>query len=251
MRRILRGSLAVTGDAFEEIANTEHAVPACGPLRSRSGGGVGCARCRMFRSPCGGDALVIPLQRFADGGVILIREPQAEARSEIMIARIRIIESETFRTVSDQSGGDTTRIPGVAFQQHRLAGLLPEVACQFHAVGHRIVGSPVRWLIDALPRGLCGIQGLAQILLGGTPIVRILAVTILNQVQRLAVQPHGIAVLLLRETHLRRARQGGGIMRRIHALRPCGGMNGERLVGIGAGVVGLALIQERQREIRA
>ena len=251
MWRILRGSLAVTGDAFEEIADTEHAVPACGPLRSRRGGGERCAKRNMLRPPRGGDALVIPLQRFADGGVILIREPQAEACPEIMVTRIRVIESETFRTVSDQSGGDTTRIPGVAFQQHRLAGLLPEVACQFHAVGHRIVGSPVRRLIDALTRGLCGIQGLAQILLGGTPIVRILAVTILNQVQCLTVVSGGLTVLSLRETHLCRTRQGGGIMRRIHALRPCGGMDGERLVRIVAGVVGFAFVQQRQGEIRA
>ena len=84
--------------------------------------------------------LVIDLKLLADRRVILIRKPQAEARAEIVVLRIRIIESVAFRAMTHQTGGDTPGILRILRRNHRLAHLRPERAGQLQS-GHRACGN--------------------------------------------------------------------------------------------------------------
>ena len=84
--------------------------------------------------------LVIDLKLLADRRVILIRKPQAEARAEIVVLRIRIIESVAFRAMPHQTGGDTPGILRILRRNHRLAHLRPERAGQLQS-GHRACGN--------------------------------------------------------------------------------------------------------------
>ena len=110
MRMIGTRSLAVSGQGFEEVADTEHADPLASTLRSR------CGLVRSEPEESLRQGVVVRLQALADLLVILVGQPQAEARAEIVVAGEQIVKTVAFRAMSDQSGGDATLILRVAFR---------------------------------------------------------------------------------------------------------------------------------------
>ena len=141
---VLRRSLTKQRDPFEEITDTKHAITAKLALRTRRkwrlrcGKSVGISRtmpCKMrlallVNSEIATQRIVISLQLFANRIIILIGKPQAETRREIMIARQLIVETKTFRTITDQTCGNPPLICRICAGNQRFAEIIPECARQ-------------------------------------------------------------------------------------------------------------------------
>ena len=84
----------------------------------------------LINSEIATQRIVISLQLLANRIIILIGKPQAETRREIMIARQLIVETETFRTITDQTCGNPPLICRICAGKQRFAEIIPECARQ-------------------------------------------------------------------------------------------------------------------------
>ena len=145
MGAAVAGRPAISGDRGEEVPDGEHAVAA---VCSLSPGG---RFARAVSHEGLGKRLVVVLQLPADRRIVLIGEPQAESRAEIMVLRQLVVEAVAFRSVADQSCRYASPVLRVTLFDQRFAVFVPVCAGEFQP------GDP-----GTLPRSMIGRGGLVN-----------------------------------------------------------------------------------------
>ena len=95
MRMILGRRLPVPGQGFEEVADFKNADPPVGPL------GPDTVGTGMEAHEVLGEGQVVGFQIRANGLVVLLRQPDAEPGSEIMVPGDGIVKTVTVRPIPE------------------------------------------------------------------------------------------------------------------------------------------------------
>ena len=134
MRTIHRRCGARSGQAFEERADLENTYAAAFTARTRRLTAEARAQ-KLARQ-----RVVVGLQSLTNGGMVRGREPQAEARPEVVVAGRRVVESVTLGSMTHEPRRDAPAVLGVTLGNHRLAMRLPKGAGQGEALDGRFGG---------------------------------------------------------------------------------------------------------------
>ncbi len=110
------GSRGHPGDGFKEFADPEHSHA----LARMVGFHTGSKTMELL-----GQRIVVGLQLRAESCIVLIGQPQAHARAEIMVTAQFIVEAIAFRAMADESGGDVVAHPLIFRGDHGLATFVP------------------------------------------------------------------------------------------------------------------------------